>query len=129
MANQPDMSDPLTRQIVMEQERESHKAAIRLALANIAAPDPIDASAEGATAFADFNGNPVKHGLLYVFEAGIGSMTPKPTYRDRERRIANRWPVVLDRNGCAAIFLEPGPCRIKLTRENGDPAIAWYVEV
>jgi len=51
----------------------------------------------------DAEGIPISGGLVYAYLPG--TTTPKDTYTDRACTIPNPWPVVLDANGQAIIYL------------------------
>ena len=62
------------------------------------------------------DGSPLAGGFVQVYEAG--STTPKTSYADSGMAAANPWPVVLDANGQADIWLA-GPYRIVVSDAQG----------
>lgn len=62
------------------------------------------------------DGTPLAGGVVSIYEAG--STTPKTSYADADMASANPWPVVLDANGQAGIWVS-GPYRIMVTDADG----------
>lgn len=63
----------------------------------------------GRQQFVNASGSPLAAGTVSVYQAGTS--TPVSTYQDPGLTSANTWPIVLDSNGMASIWLPPGNYR------------------
>lgn len=59
--------------------------------------------------FINSSGSPLSSGTVSIYQAGTS--TPVTTYQDPGLSIANTWPIILDSNGMASIWLPPGNYR------------------
>lgn len=65
----------------------------------------------------DSDGNPLSGGFLFAYEAG--TTTPKVTYIDAAQSAQNAFPIVLDANGYANVWLGDGAYKLILKDAQG----------
>jgi hypothetical protein len=63
----------------------------------------------GRTQFINGSGSPLAAGTVSIYQPG--TTTPVTTYQDSGLTTANSWPIVLDSNGMASIWMAPGNYR------------------
>jgi len=65
----------------------------------------------------DANGNPLSGGQVFAYQAGTS--TPLTTYSDPAMTVPNTWPVVLDAQGQAPVYVD-GPLKLVIQDGSGN---------